>query len=212
MDLLYITVKISLEDYDEIIDISQRGLQDSYISAMIAILNNIGNITNTMYNNQMEHSMIKAIISWETYEFDSNDFQTFMDDIENVEIFSNNIGIEIDDMIDEINVFGLNSDNIYLNDGEIGENEIIRNRNPTEIICDNENEYGLPNATSTIVGSGNVVQINFDRPTNLGYNGGNNGIQEYTLNYITGGMKYGASSWQDSSTLLLLTIYYFLFW
>ncbi len=85
--------------------------------------------------------------------------------------------------------------NVIVGNGEKG-TEPIENRR--ENMCDGSRDYNeFPIFTWRIVGAGSVIQIDFDRNTNIGNDIGNKNVWCVVVNYIS----------QDQHTLLLFIGY-----
>jgi hypothetical protein len=170
---------------------------------LLLLVNILLEITTANLVDTIEHTKIESmIISWETYEYTTDEFEN---------LINNNNIYEFKNIATEINAWfsqPLFTDLlVIIGNGEKGILPIVNNINRTANICNNGDYKAFPLIESSIVGTGNVIQIDFDRNTNMGKDFGNKNFRDVVVNYISSDLGYSVGAWQDRQALLLFVGY-----
>ena len=146
-------------------------------------------------------------VSWESLGFVSSEFEAHF--TANVDAFKSALTTLLEEAEGE-DEGALSAEDVSL---WMGEGGTLPVSTEDASACDEGVDYSdFPAFSSRMVGSGNVVQIDFERATNFGGHHGNRYFKDLFLNYIADGsasdaMSYAATTFQDASTALFLIGY-----
>ena len=135
-------------------------------------------------------------MTWESYNYSSAEFKVHL---------SEHDATLTARLAAQLNISGITS--IIVTPGEAGTLPITSSNADASESCAHFSNGDEQSFRSQLVGTGNVVQLSFAAPTDLGGLSGNVHFKQLLNNFIASDLSYSVAAWRDASTALFFVGY-----